>query len=105
MEGWAEGVEGALLAGPPTEAVACRGATRLVSVLLKGALATGYANRLWTTARVAEVISKNFRVRYTAITWAGSCTLWDGATRSRRSKRLSATRLTLAASSGRTGRG
>jgi len=37
---------------------------RLVSVLLKGALATGYANRLWTTARVAEVISKKFRVRY-----------------------------------------
>ena len=36
----------------------------LVSVLLKGALAAGYANPLWTTARVAEVISKKFRVRY-----------------------------------------
>jgi putative transposase len=37
---------------------------RLVSVLLKGALAASYANRLWTTARVAEVISKKFRVHY-----------------------------------------
>jgi transposase len=37
---------------------------KLVSVLLKGALAAGYANQLWTTARVAEVISKQFRVRY-----------------------------------------
>jgi transposase len=35
-----------------------------VSVLLKGALAAGYANQLWTTARVAEIISKKFRVRY-----------------------------------------
>jgi len=37
---------------------------RLVSVLLKGALAAGYANQLWTTARVADVIAKTFRVRY-----------------------------------------
>ncbi len=37
---------------------------RLVSVLLKGALAAGYANQLWTTARVAAVISKQFSVRY-----------------------------------------
>ena len=36
----------------------------LVSVLLKGALAAGYANQLWTTARVADVIAKTFRVRY-----------------------------------------
>jgi len=36
----------------------------LVSVLLKGALAAGYANQLWTTARVAELISKKFSVRY-----------------------------------------
>lgn len=39
-------------------------ARRLVSVLLKGALAAGYANQLWTTARVAEIISKQFGVRY-----------------------------------------
>ena len=37
---------------------------RLVGVLLKGALAAGYANQLWTTARVAEVIAKQFSVRY-----------------------------------------
>ncbi len=36
----------------------------LIRVLLKGAMAFGYANQLWTTARVAEVIWKKFRVRY-----------------------------------------
>lgn len=36
----------------------------LIGVLLKGAMASGYANQLWTTARVAEVIRKKFRVRY-----------------------------------------
>ena len=36
----------------------------LLSLLLKGALAAGYANQLWTTARVAEMISKKFGVRY-----------------------------------------
>jgi transposase len=36
----------------------------LVRILLKGAMASGYANQLWTTARVAEVIRKRFRVRY-----------------------------------------
>lgn len=37
---------------------------QLVSLLLKGALAAGYANQLWTTARVAEIIRKKFGVRY-----------------------------------------
>jgi transposase len=37
---------------------------QLVSVLLKGAMASGYSTQLWTTARVAEVIWKAFRVRY-----------------------------------------
>jgi transposase len=37
---------------------------QLVSVLLKGAMASGYSTQLWTTARVAEVIWKTFRVRY-----------------------------------------
>jgi transposase len=37
---------------------------QLVSVLLEGAMASGYATQLWTTARVAEVIWKTFRVRY-----------------------------------------
>lgn len=36
----------------------------LVTVLLEGAMASGYATQLWTTARVAEVIWKMFRVRY-----------------------------------------
>lgn len=36
---------------------------QLVSLLLRGPLAAGYSNQLWTTARVAEVISKKFRVR------------------------------------------
>jgi transposase len=37
---------------------------QLVAVLLEGAMASGYATQLWTTARVAEVIWKTFRVRY-----------------------------------------
>lgn len=37
---------------------------QLISVLLEGAMASGYATQLWTTARVAEVIWKRFRVRY-----------------------------------------
>jgi transposase len=39
-------------------------AVSLVRVLLKGAMANGYPTQLWTTARVAEVIRKSFRVRY-----------------------------------------
>src|SRR3974377_144629 len=34
---------------------------RLVRVLLKGAIASGYRTELWTTNRVAEVITKNFQ--------------------------------------------
>jgi transposase len=37
---------------------------RLVRVLLQGPLAQGYRTDLWTTARIAEVIQKNFAVRY-----------------------------------------
>jgi|ERR1700688_3445036 len=37
---------------------------QLISVLFEGAMASGYATQLWTTARVAEVIWKRFRVRY-----------------------------------------
>lgn len=39
-------------------------ARQLVSLLLKGPLAAGYSNQLWTTARVAEVIAKKFGVGY-----------------------------------------
>ena len=37
---------------------------RLLKVLLKGAIAYGYATELWTTARLAEVIEAEFRVKY-----------------------------------------
>lgn len=37
---------------------------RLVSLLLKGAMANGYRTELWTTARIAEVIERAFRVSY-----------------------------------------
>jgi transposase len=37
---------------------------RLVALLLQGAQAHGYATDLWTTARVAQVIFREFRVRY-----------------------------------------
>jgi transposase len=37
---------------------------RLVQQLLRGAGAHGYATELWTTARVAKVIARTFRVRY-----------------------------------------
>jgi transposase len=37
---------------------------RLVRLLLKGAVAHGYRTELWTTARIAEVIRKEFRIAY-----------------------------------------
>jgi len=37
---------------------------RLVKVLLKGPLASGYRTNLWTTARIAEVIQREFGVHY-----------------------------------------
>lgn len=37
---------------------------RLVSVLLKGAIANGYRTELWTTARIAELIEHHFGVSY-----------------------------------------
>ena len=37
---------------------------RLVTILLKGALAQGYTTDLWTTSRIATVIRKTFRVTY-----------------------------------------
>lgn len=36
----------------------------LVAILLKGAVMRGYRTELWTTARIAEVIRKEFHVRY-----------------------------------------
>lgn len=37
---------------------------RLVRLLLKGPGSLGYETELWTTARIAEVIKRTFRVRY-----------------------------------------
>ena len=37
---------------------------RLVKLLLKGPLAHGYRTNLWTTARIAEVIQREFGVDY-----------------------------------------
>lgn len=37
---------------------------RLISLLLKGAMANGYRTELWTTARIAELIEREFGVGY-----------------------------------------
>jgi transposase len=37
---------------------------RLVSLLLKGAMAHGYRTELWTTQRIAELIQRRFRITY-----------------------------------------
>jgi transposase len=37
---------------------------KLLRLLLKGAMASGYATQLWTTTRIAQVIWKEFRVEY-----------------------------------------
>lgn len=36
----------------------------LLKILLAGAFASGFPTQLWTTARIAEVIRRKFRVRY-----------------------------------------
>src|ERR1700737_4412276 len=37
---------------------------RLVRLLLKGSMAQGYRTNLWTTARIAELIRREFEVEY-----------------------------------------
>lgn len=37
---------------------------RLVKILLQGAIKSGYRTEIWTTARIAEIIAKNFGVSY-----------------------------------------
>jgi transposase len=37
---------------------------RLVGLLLRGAMAHGYRTNLWTTARIAELIQREFGVEY-----------------------------------------
>src|SRR3990172_9372295 len=49
--------------GRPSKLTA-RQRAQLPRVLARGARAHGYANELWTTARVATVITRTFRVTY-----------------------------------------
>ena len=44
--------------------LSARALARLPRLLLRGALAWGYSNDLWTTERVAAVMEREFRVRY-----------------------------------------
>jgi len=37
---------------------------RLLTILLRGAIPNGYRTDLWTTARIAEIIERNFGVSY-----------------------------------------
>ena len=37
---------------------------RLITILLKGAIANGYGTDLWTTARIAEIVRKKFGISY-----------------------------------------
>jgi transposase len=37
---------------------------RILTILLKGAMANGYQTELWTTARIAEIIQKTFGISY-----------------------------------------
>ena len=37
---------------------------QLVCLLLRGAMANGYRTQLWTTARIAELIKRNFGISY-----------------------------------------
>jgi transposase len=46
---------------PKLSLTRCR---KLLRLLLNGAMASGYSTQLWTTARIAEVIRKKFRVEY-----------------------------------------
>jgi transposase len=63
----AEGGEAALkpqaVPGRPAKLTA-RQHQRLLKILLKGAIKNGYRTDLWTTARISEVIQKNFGVSY-----------------------------------------
>jgi transposase len=64
---WKEGGDKAL--GPivhpgPTPKMTPAQRDRLVTILLKGARARGYPTELWTLDRVAQVIRKEFHVRY-----------------------------------------
>ena len=62
-KGGAEALRVRFSPGRPTKLDA-RQRKRLVTLLLQGALHHGYTTELWTTARIARLIWKEFRVRY-----------------------------------------
>jgi transposase len=62
-EGGVEALRVRFSPGRPTKLDA-RQRKRLVRLLLQGALHHGYTTELWTTARIARLIWKEFRVRY-----------------------------------------
>lgn len=59
----AEGLKPKPAAGRPPKLTPSQ-KKRLAKLLLKGAMASGYPTELWTTARIAELISRNFGVTY-----------------------------------------
>jgi transposase len=61
--GGVEGLKVRLASGRPPRLSAIQG-RHLEKVLLKGPLAYGYGTDLWTTARIAEVVEKEFGVHY-----------------------------------------
>lgn len=58
-----EGLAAKPIPGRPPKLTA-RQKRRLPRLLLRGALAWGYGTDLWTTSRVAEVIQREFGVKY-----------------------------------------
>lgn len=79
----------------------CRALLRL---LLKGAMACGYSTQLWTTARIAEVIRKKFRVEYHRDHVGRLMHRLGWVTRSHRRRPWSATKARSVASCARNGR-
>ena len=58
-----EGLKPKPVPGRPPK-LSARQKKRLVSLLLKGAMANGYRTDLWTTQRIADLIEEEFGVRY-----------------------------------------
>ena len=61
--GGAKGLEVRFSPGRPTKMDAAQ-RKRLVSLLVKGATAHGWRTNLWTTARMAELIRREFSIEY-----------------------------------------
>jgi transposase len=64
---WREGGKKALVAVPqhvPTCRMSDEQQRELGSIIMQGALVAGYSTDLWTTARIAEVVKKKFKIDY-----------------------------------------